>query len=622
MQWNVRSYQKNKPFIQSAVDDYKPDAICLHETWAKPTIDMKLNSYTTAARRDRENIIGVGVSVHIKTDIPNTKIELKTNLEAAATKVYLPSYAITLCSLYLSNNVNNPDLINELNKLREQLPVPFLILTDINGHHSSWGSDYCDARGKIICDWLDSSNLAILNDGTPTRLSGQGLYSHIDLSITTQTLASLPDWEVILTTYHSDHFPILISFSDHTNNILIKPKWITAKANWDKFRELLSLPSEFMSPSTACSSVEASFNRAAAKSIPYSENKPINKLTSCWWNEECSKAKREKQKALNRYKNHVGSIELWIEFKKKRAKFIFTINKAKKESWKNYVQSINKNTSSAEIWKKVKKLRSTTSVPAIIVKSNNEIITDLTKTSNMLAREFSNRGTEYSKDFSKHKQLVSKMPIFFLKQTDSWYNVVFTMDELNDCIEKATSSSPGPDNIPYEMIKNSDKSQKNNLLNFYNYIWKQGIPFQWKQAEIIPIKKEGKPAHLTSSYRPIALTNCLCKLMERLVNARLHKLLTINSLIDPHQSGFLMGHSTNDPLTRLETDIRTSLIEHKILITVFLDIKQAFDAVWHYGLLKKIKDMEINGRLATFLQDFITNRRISVRSNNTISDIY
>ena len=150
MQWNVRSFQKNKPFIQSAVDDYKPDAICLQETWAKPAIDMKLNSYTTAASRDRENIIGGGVSVHIKTDIPNTKIELKTNLEAAATKVYLPSYAITLCSLYLSNNVNNPDLINEPNKLREQLPVPFLILTDINGHHSSWGSDYCDARGKII----------------------------------------------------------------------------------------------------------------------------------------------------------------------------------------------------------------------------------------------------------------------------------------------------------------------------------------------------------------------------------------------------------------------------------------------------------------------------------------
>jgi hypothetical protein len=96
----------------------------------------------------------------------------------------------------------------------------------------------------------------------------------------------------------------------------------------------------------------------------------------------------------------------------------------------------------------------------------------------------------------------------------------------------------------------------------------------------------------------------------------------MNSLIDPHHSGFLMGHSTNDPITRLESDIRTSLIEYKIHITVFLDIKQAFDAVWHFGLLRKIKDMELNGNLAAFLQDFITNRRISVRSNNTTSNIY
>ncbi|KAG8183377.1 hypothetical protein JTE90_008279 [Oedothorax gibbosus] len=41
------------------------------------------------------------------------------------------------------------------------------------------------------------------------------------------------------------------------------------------------------------------------------------------------------------------------------------------------------------------------------------------------------------------------------------------------------------------------------------------------RAIVIPIAKPGKDPHDAGNYRPIALTSCLCKLMERMVNARL-----------------------------------------------------------------------------------------------------
>ena len=60
------------------------------------------------------------------------------------------------------------------------------------------------------------------------------------------------------------------------------------------------------------------------------------------------------------------------------------------------------------------------------------------------------------------------------------------------------------------------------LLEFYNRIWQtQTFPSDWANAITIPIHKPGKDPKSETSYRPIALTNVMCKVMERLVNGRL-----------------------------------------------------------------------------------------------------
>ena len=47
------------------------------------------------------------------------------------------------------------------------------------------------------------------------------------------------------------------------------------------------------------------------------------------------------------------------------------------------------------------------------------------------------------------------------------------------------------------------------------------FPGTWKQSIIVPIPKSGKDKSNPQNYRPIALTNCLCKTMERMINCRL-----------------------------------------------------------------------------------------------------
>ena len=99
------------------------------------------------------------------------------------------------------------------------------------------------------------------------------------------------------------------------------------------------------------------------------------------------------------------------------------------------------------------------------------------------------------------------------------------------------------------------------LLVFYNYIWENGFPHQWRTAVVIPILKMGKPAKEIESHRPIVLTSCMCKVMERMVRARLQQFLESEKILAKHQSGFQAGHSTMDALSRLETDVRCALIQ-------------------------------------------------------------
>ena len=49
----------------------------------------------------------------------------------------------------------------------------------------------------------------------------------------------------------------------------------------------------------------------------------------------------------------------------------------------------------------------------------------------------------------------------------------------------------------------------------------QDFPTSWRIAIIVPVAKPGKVLTDPGSYRPIALTSCLCKTMERMVNSRL-----------------------------------------------------------------------------------------------------
>ncbi|KAK3890343.1 hypothetical protein Pcinc_005721 [Petrolisthes cinctipes] len=82
------------------------------------------------------------------------------------------------------------------------------------------------------------------------------------------------------------------------------------------------------------------------------------------------------------------------------------------------------------------------------------------------------------------------------------------MQELVQALGACSGTSPGPDEIRYEMIKHLDHGSMIKLLQVYNEIWRgQTFPNSWHFAHVIPIPKGGGSPRSTMSYRPIALTS-------------------------------------------------------------------------------------------------------------------
>ena len=72
------------------------------------------------------------------------------------------------------------------------------------------------------------------------------------------------------------------------------------------------------------------------------------------------------------------------------------------------------------------------------------------------------------------------------------------------------------------MLLHLGPTAKKTLLKIFNASWKNAsVPQTWRDATMLPIHKKGKDKTKADSYRPISLTSCVGKLIERLVNNRL-----------------------------------------------------------------------------------------------------
>ena len=249
-----------------------------------------------------------GVSVLVRDGIPSSECTLNTSLQAKTVTIST-SKTITICSLYLppSENLN----IVLLTRLIAQLPTPFVICGDFNGHSVTWGCDKNNSRGDRIDDFITDNNVSLLNDGSYTYLHpATGTFTAIDLSLCSPDILMEIDFMVESDSYGSDHFPIVLKIVFSLPDSL--PRWNFSQVDWVKFDHLckvnltLDTIELYEEPIVLFTDILCNIAKSC---MPRTTTKQ-KKRCKPWFNTECKDALKAIKSALVRFKTNITTDNL------------------------------------------------------------------------------------------------------------------------------------------------------------------------------------------------------------------------------------------------------------------------------------------------------------------------
>ena len=145
------------------------------------------------------------------------------------------------------------------------------------------------------------------------------------------------------------------------------------------------------------------------------------------------------------------------------------------------------------------------------------------------------------------------------------------------------------------------------------------IPQAWKVGTVVPLQKDGNKADV-ANLRPVTLLPVIGKILEKIVNKRLMDYLETNELLDPFQGGFRPDHSTISTVAYFTDDIYRGINMREFTLSIFVDLKKAFDTVNHSILLKKLSKLGVGGLLHRWLTDYLKDRKQKTFANGLTSD--
>ena len=198
-------------------------------------------------------------------------------------------------------------------------------------------------------------------------------------------------------------------------------------------------------------------------------------------------------------------------------------------------------------------------------------------------------------------EIPSVMPPFVFQTIDE--NLV--KREIN---RLRCSKSPGHDQIPVKVIKDAVDLLFKPLATIFNSSMEEGIfPDICNLAMVSPIFKTGQKSDLCN-YRPISVLSVLSKLFEKTVHDQVSTFMKDHGLLSQCQHGFRQLHITVTSLLNV-TELWFSDIDRKnVNMSVFLDLKKAFDTVHHDLLLAKLAVYGIFGGPHQWFSSYLMGR--------------
>ena len=510
------------------------------------------------------------------------------------------------------------------------------IFGDFNAHSPLWSKERedCDARGYDIEEWMATAGMLSMNDLTTTRNSrrsdGDSTINTAkdtapDISIVHSSMADKFSWKTD-NALDSDHKPILMVFEDQSiPEIESKAtyKWRLKDADWAAYQAEVeeSIPTNFWKK-TNVNKLEKRLRKAILKAAnKHVKKKKITTRTKPGLTPEIKEAIKERNKLRE---TRAANRREWVDACNK----VRAMRKETREKqWKEYVESLDLKTNPSQVWRTIRSMEG-----KIPPKSKNEVL----EVNGVALVDNRDKAEAFAKTYRGFSRLpVRKSDRAMTRKVrrdrrrrkttmhESEQNI--TIEELDRVISQAgLNKAAGEDDIPYELIKYLGEKAREMLLHIYNLVWAgKSIPANWRTAVIKTLLKEGKDPKITSSYRPISLTACLGKLMEKIVADRLTYVLENQGLLADSQAGFRQNRCTTDQvlrMTQLATDQIQARNQSSATVVTFFDYEKAYNKVWRAGLLHKMQSMELPGKFIQYTRSFLSGRKTTVEVDGARSN--
>ncbi|CAB4043026.1 Hypothetical predicted protein, partial [Paramuricea clavata] len=182
-----------------------------------------------------------------------------------------------------------------------------------------------------------------------------------------------------------------------------------------------------------------------------------------------------------------------------------------------------------------------------------------------------------------------------------------------------SNKSPGKDKVSMRVIKHSLPVILGPLTDIINCsLSSSSFPIAWKEAEVIPLLKDGNHEK-ASNNRPLSLLTFLSKICEKVALNQFGSYLMKNKKLSTHQSGNKKHHSC-ETLNLLTGDTILKAMDGKVVTALILiDLSKAFDSVNHTFLLTKLSNVGASPSVVKWFESYLTGRTQSVRIGFTVS---
>lgn len=612
--WNADGIDRQKAEFHAFLTDNHIDVALINETHLNDFQPLNLANYATY-RNDRPTA-GGGTAVLVKRRLQHHVVPTPPlrSLEATGISINTRAGPITMFAVYLAPRcrLHQTDIDSLL-----QGNVPIMICGDLNSKHPSWNSRVQNTRGLQLLRHTNNSSYVVRAPPQPTYYSYNPaiLPDTLDIAVLNNIIADIN--LNAIPALNSDHDPVIMDFTSSPVTPHRPPGIRLQDVDWDRFRVGLTQLPQPPTPISDATDLDAAVTQltaniflaarsAATKSKP--PPTPYYELPATI-------------KALIAAKN--ATRKIWQRRRDPTHKAIYNslvtrvrtaVAAHRNEQWEAKLRSLS--AADTSIWKMTKAiLNKPTSVPAPPLRSRTGLAHSDTEKSEALADAMASqlRPHDDVMDADHAENVISTVKDFLQENQPPDFEPV-TEDEVKTVLHSLPrNKAPGPDRIPNEVLSHLPQPQITFLTNIFNHILLfNHFPTSWKTAKIVTFPKPGKDHSIPSNYRPISLLNTLSKAFERIILSRLQSHISSENILREEQFGFRASHSTTHQLLRVAEKVTKNFNHKRYTGLVFLDLAQAFDRVWHTGLLFKLINLHFPASYIKLLSSYLFYRSFTV----------